>query len=225
MKLEEIIPKLPEIYQKKFLELKLEEDISGFTINKGNTGQFLQKLLNMPLNCDLTDFEDGELKTNKSRPDGVPDQTMFITQISKDFDSLFFSDSGSNRLLKKIDNLIYLPVVKTHSKDPNEWYFLPAYHVNSNIYEELKDIYLKDFLIIKEIILNQLETADKMVHTANGDYIQIRSKDSKDKNGNYHPIFSDKLNRYVSNKNHAFYFKRDFMIDIRNGTLPSKKIV
>lgn len=112
MRLEDVFSQLPSLYHKKFRDLKLQEDISGFTINKGNTGQFLQQLLDMPNNSNLTDFIDGELKTNKSHPNGMPRETMFITQISKDFDSLFYEESESNRLLDKISNLLYLPVVK-----------------------------------------------------------------------------------------------------------------
>ena len=117
MKLEEVFDKLPDLYYKKFSELKLQEDIGGFTINKGNTGQFLQQLLGMPNNSDLTDFEDGELKTNKSSQDGTPKETMFITQISRDFDELFFGKNSTNRLFTKISNLLYLPVCK-ESIDP-----------------------------------------------------------------------------------------------------------
>lgn len=78
----------------------------------------------MPSDSKLTDFDDGELKTNKAKNDGMPDETMFITQISRDFDNLFFDDKAedNNRLFTKINTLLYLPVVKV-SKNPNEWYF------------------------------------------------------------------------------------------------------
>lgn len=33
MKLEDVFEKLPQLYNKKFGELKLQEDISGFSIN------------------------------------------------------------------------------------------------------------------------------------------------------------------------------------------------
>lgn len=226
MKLEDVFARLPSLYQKKFQELKLQEDISSFTINKGNTGQFLQQLLDMPNNSNLTDFVDGELKTNKSYPNGMPRETMFITQISKDFDELFFGDLQTNRLLEKISNLLYLPVVKPNANVPEEWFFLPAHHIDSNHYTELKALYLKDFLDIKEQILGHLANPnDGFIHTSNGKYIQIRSKDAKRKDGSYNPIYSKVLGRYVSNKNHAFYFKKDFMIAIQNGTLPSHKIL
>lgn len=226
MKLEDVFSRLPELYNKRFGELKLKEDISGFAVNKGNAGQFLQELLNMPNNSKLTDFADGELKTNQSFPSGMPDQTMFITQISKDFDSLFFEESETNRLLDKISNLLYLPVVKPDNKKPEDWYFLPAYHIDSNQNQELKELYLLDFLDIKQQILEHLDNSkDGYIHTSSGKYIQIRSKDSKRKDGTYNPIYSDVLGRNVSNKNHAFYFQKSFMKDIQNGVIPSKRII
>ena len=60
--------------------------------------------------------------------------------------------------------------------------------------------------------LEHIETSkDGLIHTSNGTHIQIRSKDSKP----YHPIYSHKYGRYVSNKNHAFYFQKQFVYDVR----------
>lgn len=225
MKLTDVFDKLTTLYYKPFSELKHQEELSNFTINKGNTGQFLQQLLDMPNNSNLTDFEDGELKTNKADSTGTPKETMFITQISQDFDSLFFSEHLNNRLLQKISNLLYLPVCKT-SPSPNDWYFLPAYHIDARINPQLIEIYTQDYLSIKNQILYHLEHAnDHYIHTSSGKYIQIRSKDAKRANGQYNPIFSKHLNRYVSDKNHAFYFKRDFMLDMQNGTLAAQRII
>jgi DNA mismatch repair protein MutH len=224
MRLTDVFDKLTTLYYRPFSELKQQEDISSFTINKGNTGQFLQELLNMPNNSHLTDFEDGELKTNKADKFGKPKETMFITQISQDFDSLFFGHSHNNRLLHKISNLLYLPVCKD-SHDPNDWFFLPAYHINARENNLLYQQFEQDFLTIKSIVLHDIEnTHDGSIHTSNGKYIQIRSKDAKRANGQYNPIFSQHLERYVSNKNHAFYFKKEFMLDVQQGIIPARKI-
>lgn len=225
MKLTDVLPKLPALYHKPFAELKLQEDITGFTINKGNTGQFLQQLLGMPNNSNLTDFDDGELKTNKADKHGTPKETMFITQISRDFDDLFFNDHSNNRLFTKIGNLLYLPVCK-ESKHPEDWYFLPAYHIAIQDNQELVSLLRQDFADIKQKVLSDLNNLnDGFIHTSNGRYIQIRSKDAKRANGEYNPIFSRHLNRFVSNKNHAFYFKRDFMLDVQNGIIKADKII
>jgi DNA mismatch repair protein MutH len=120
----------------------------------------------MPNNSDLTDFEDGELKTNKADSNGKPRETMFITQISEDFDSLFFNDTVENRLLAKISNLLYLPVCK-NSKEPNDWYFLPAYHINCKENRDLFQQFHDDFETIKAKILHDLEnSSDKFIHTS-----------------------------------------------------------
>lgn len=56
---------------------------------------------------------------------------------------------------------------------------------------------------------------DGFIHTSNGTHIQVRSKDARDASGSYHPIYSRVYGRYVSNKNHAFYFQKQFVYDIR----------
>ncbi len=90
---------------------------------------------------------------------------------------------------------------------------------------ELLQILQNDFLTIKQKILHDLEhSSDKFIHTSNGQYIQIRSKDAKRANGQYNPIYSNHLNRYISNKNHAFYFKKNFMMDIQRSIIQATKI-
>lgn len=218
---------LPTLYFRKFSELKRQENLDNFLINKGNTGQFLEQLLGLPNGSSLTDFVDGELKTNKSDSSGKPLETMFITQISKDFDQLFFTpfDINTNRLFTKISNLLYLPVCKVDT-NPENWYFLPAYHIDVLNNKKLLTQLQNDFEVIKQKILYDLEySTDGYIHTSNGKYIQIRSKDTKRTNGQYNPIYSQYLQRMVSNKNHAFYFKKEFMQDIQNGTIHAKKIV
>lgn len=227
MKLTDTFNILPTLYYKPFSELKLQKNMTGFTINKGNkgyAGQFLQQLLGMPNNSNLTDFDDGELKTNKSDKDGKPKETMFITQISKDFDELFYTNQENNRLFTKIGNLLYLPVCK-ESSDPENWYFLPAYHVTIQENDKLLQILQNDFMMIKNKVIHDLNhSPDGFIHTSNGKYIQIRSKDAKRENGQYNPIFSEHLKRNVSNKNYAFYFRCDFMRDIQSGIIPATRI-
>ena len=59
---------------------------------------------------------------------------------------------------------------------------------------------------------NQLSASKStMLHTVNGRFIQIRTKDSKP----YTPIYSQKYGRIISDKNRAFYFKKEFMYYIK----------
>lgn len=104
--------------------------------------------------------------------------------------------------------------------------FLPAHLIQCSEEQSLFAQLKQDFRKIKLKVVDDLENApDKFIHTSNGKYIQIRSKDAKRANGEYNPIYSDVLGRYVSNKNHAFYSKKQFMIDIQQGVIKSSKII
>ena len=110
---------------------KLFNDLpSDLIINKGNVGQLLLKYIGLRLDSNLRDFDDGELKTNKSDQYGFPLETMFITQISKNFDD-FLSDKcfATTNVYLKISNLVYLSVCK-ENKNSDEWFFVNCYHVN-----------------------------------------------------------------------------------------------
>ena len=211
MKLEDAIPKIEKIVGVKFKDLYTSDELVDIKIAKGNTGILLQKIIRLPAGNTLRDFEDGELKTNKCDETGKPLETMFISQISNRFDelldeSLEFKDSW---IYEKIQRLLYVPVVKT-DKDPDNWYFLKTVFIdiskNKDLYNQLKS----DFEQIKQKVITDVNSDDNFIHTSSGKYIQIRTKDAKP----YNPIFSKKLNREVSNKNFAFYFKKDFMKSI-----------
>lgn len=185
---------------------------SDMRINKGGVGQFIEKLIGLENTNTLTDFADGELKTNKADTDGKPLETMFISQISSSFDQLI-SDNitfESSWIYQKIKNLLYVPICKV-GNNPDQWYIQSAYHVKLDENEELFMRLSADFVQIKDKLLSDIHTGDGYIHTSNGEFIQIRSKDSKP----YRPIFSTQYNRNVSNKNHAFYFKKEFMLKVR----------
>ena len=70
-----------------------------------------------------------------------------------------------------------------------------------------------DYITICDQLKRHIETSeDKFIHTSNGKFIQIRSKDSKP----YRAIFSKERGKYISNKNHAFYFKKDLTKYLEN---------
>ena len=208
MKLADAVPILESSCNIRFGEL-FEDLPVDLKTNKGNVGQLLELHVGLSLNNDLTDFEDGELKTNKANEFGMPRETMFITQISDMFDNLISTPPlafEETKIYQKIQNLIFLPVVKD-SPDRSEWYFTGCYHVQIPLGSDLFNWLKLDYETICANIRTDLVRGDGFIHTSNGKLIQIRSKDSKP----YHPIFSDSLNRYVSNKNHAFYFRKQFM--------------
>ena len=210
MKLYEAEEKLNKLVGVRFSELFTNDELQYIKINKGRTGQLLELSLDMKLSNTNRDFEDGELKSNKCSSSGKPLETIFITQISGMFDDLITGlPFEQTSLYTKIDNILYVPVAKEGV--PEEWFFLPSIHVDLSKpeFEQLRAQLEADYYLICSTL--QEHGDDGNIHTANGKYIQIRSKDSKP----YHPIYSNTYGRYISNKNHAFYFKKDFVYEIR----------
>jgi DNA mismatch repair protein MutH len=188
----------------------VEHQLDDIIVAKGNTGKLLEHLLDLAPSVSLTDLEDGELKTNKARPDGRPMETMFISQILTKVDQLFdrrpFPDSW---LYGKIRRIVYIPVVKQGR--PEDWYFLCYYDVpiepGGRLYGQIES----DYYGICDKMMRDVQERDGMLHTSSGRFIQIRTKDAKP----YSPIYSQKHGRYVSNKNFAFYFKKEFMLEVQ----------
>lgn len=212
MKLKEAQEKIIQLCNIPFSEIFNETDFETIKRNKGKTGQLLELALGKKLDSFNIDFEDGELKSNKCDQNGTPLETVFITQISSVIDELLeekkFEDT---HLYEKISNILYVPVCKIG--DPHDWMFLDAIHIDlsNDRFSSLLDIWREDYYSICKQLKAHIETsADGFIHTSNGRHIQIRSKDSKP----YHPIYSSTYGRYVSNKNHAFYFQRQFVFDI-----------
>lgn len=213
MKLEEANVKLNKLSRVRFGDLFSDEDMNTIILNKGKTGQLLELSLGMNLSNRNLDFEDGELKTNKCDANGKPIETIFITQISSVIDELIQEKTfEETHLYEKIRNILYVPVCKVG--EPKDWMFLPSIHIDLREpkFAELKDIWKEDYYSICKQLKSHIENSeDGFIHTSNGLHIQVRSKDSKP----YHPIYSDIYKRYVSNKNHAFYFQKKFVEDIK----------
>lgn len=212
MKLKEAQEKIIKLCNIPFSEIFNEADFETIKRNKGKTGQLLELALGKKLDSFNIDFEDGELKSNKCDQNGTPLETVFITQISSVIDELLEEKKfEETHLYEKISNMLYVPVCKVG--DPHDWMFLDAIHIDlsDDRFSSLLDIWRDDYYSICKQLKNHIETsADGFIHTSNGRHIQIRSKDSKP----YHPIYSSTYGRYVSNKNHAFYFQRQFVFDI-----------
>ena len=220
MRLAEAIPPLERACNKPFRDLFPGHSLDLRT-NKGNVGQLLLRYLGLPLDSARRDFEDGELKTNKADRNGMPVETMFITQISEVFDGLVSVPSVSwerSSLHEKISNLVFLPVVKD-AEFVADWYFVRVIHVKSGPGTALFEVLKKEYESICRGLVEHIEVGrDGMLHTTNGPagYIQVRTKDSKP----YHPIYSRRHGRYISDKNFSFYFMKKFMEDAVLGRLP-----
>jgi len=213
MRLSEAHERLSDLSGVPFADLFSLEDLQTIIINKGKTGQLLELALGMHLTNTNLDFDDGELKTNKCDRVGKPLETVFITQICSAIDELIAEKPfEETHLYKKIDNILYVPVCKVG--DPRTWMFLPNIHIDLRKpqFSSLRDTWRDDYYSICRQLKHHIETSpDGYIHTSNGTHIQVRSKDSKP----YHPIYSSVYSREVSNKNHAFYFQKQFVYDIQ----------
>lgn len=213
MKLKEAQERIKQLCNIPFGELFFDIDPAMAIVNKGRIGQMLELALGKKLDSGNIDFEDGELKTNKCDAFGKPRETIFITQIATIIDELISeSPFEETHLYEKIHNLLYVPVNK--DGEPHEWMFLDAIHIDLSKpeFSPLLDIWREDYYSICRQLRQYIETsANGFIHTSNGTHIQVRSKDFKP----YHPIYSKIYSRNVSNKNHAFYFKKEFVYDVR----------
>ncbi len=202
------IDQLANIPFKEYLNPTVFED-AMLKLNKGRTGQLLELTIGLNLSNTTLDFEDGELKTNKCDRSGNPLETMFITQTSSMMDEILsVKDFRQTKLYTKLQHLLYVPISKEGPQ--SDWMFLPCVEVDlSNpLYEELFYQLENDYYSICNQFNQMLQSSPTaMLHTASGQFIQIRTKDSKP----YHPIYSNIYHRNISDKNRAFYFKKEFM--------------
>lgn len=211
MKLRDAKEKINKLSNKPFKDYLGKEQIEDamLIINKGKTGQLLELTIGLELSSKTLDFEDGELKTNKCDRLGNPKETVFITQIASMIDELLdCKPFKETKLYQKIKHLLYVPISK--EGDPNDWMFLKSVEVDlsSPNCQELAEQLEKDYNYICKCMNEQLSlSSTNTLHTVSGKYIQIRTKDSMP----YHPIYSSKYKREISNKNRAFYFKKEFM--------------
>ena len=213
MKLKEAEQIINQITNKSFGTLIQDEnEFSDIVKNKGKAGQILERIiLHLNLSTKLQDFEDGELKTNKCDKNGNPLETIAITQIKSDIDNLINQQPfEESHLAQKIYNLLYVPIVR--EGDSHNQMFLDSINIDfyndkyTTIWTQIKE----DYQTICSKIKKDIETTG-YISTSNGKFIQIRTKDSAP----YHPIYTQIYQKEISNKNYAFYFKKDFIQAIR----------
>lgn len=202
------IDRLAFIPFKEYLEPSVFQD-TMLKLNKGRTGQLLELTIGLTLSNTTLDFEDGELKTNKCDRSGNPLETMFITQTSTIMDEILSNKNFyQTKLYTKLQHLLYVPISKEGPQ--SDWMFLPCVEVDltNRVYHELCIQLENDYNNICEQFNHMLQSSSTaMLHTASGQFLQIRTKDSKP----YRPIYSEIYQRKVSDKNRAFYYKKDFM--------------
>ena len=151
--------------------------------NKGVRGQLLELALGIPNSSKLTDLVDGEVKSF------TKGESVAVTQLRHTLTEVFNKTPFNQyKLGIKISRTLYVAF------DRNNNFLGTATHTKTNKLIE------SDYYDICDYIRNA-----KTLHTFTGrnGILQIRTKDSKDRNGNYHPITWE--GRQISNKGFAFY--------------------
>ena len=151
--------------------------------NKGVRGQLLELALGIPNSSKLTDLVDGELKSY------TKGESVAITQLRHTLTEVFNKTPfNQSKLGIKISRTLYVAF------DRNNNFLGTATHTETNklIEEDYNDIcdYIRNTTTLKTF-------------TGRNGILQIRTKDSKDRNGNYHPIKWE--GQQISNKGFAFY--------------------
>ena len=151
--------------------------------NKGVRGQLLELALGIPNSSKLTDLVDGELKSyTKGESVEVTQLRLTLTEV---FNKTPFNQS---KLGIKISRTLYVAF------DRNNNFLGTATHTKTNPLIE------EDYNDICDFIRN---TKTLKTFTGRNGILQIRTKDSKNKKGQYNPIKWE--GQEISNKGFAFY--------------------
>ena len=151
--------------------------------NKGVRGQLLELALGIPNSSKLTDLVDGELKSF------TKGESIAVAQLRHTLPEVMNKTPfNQSKLGIKISRTLYV----AFDRDNN--FLGTATHTKTNplIEEDYNDIcdYSRNTKTLKTF-------------TGRNGILQIRTKDSKDRNGNYHPIIWE--GQQISNKGFAFY--------------------
>ena len=162
--------------------------------NKGVRGQLLELALGIPNSSKLTDLVDGELKSfTKGESIAVTQLRHTLPEIL-DFQvyKYYTKKFVSTKLGQKLYNTIYVAFDRNNN------------YLGTKVYEGNNKLIESDYADICYYI-RETYAERKTLHTYTGlnGILQIRTKDSKDKNGNYHPI--KWKGHQLSDKGFAFY--------------------
>ena len=151
--------------------------------NKGVRGQLLELALGIPNSSKLTDLVDGELKSF------TKGESVAVTQLRHTLPEIFNNTPfNKSKLGIKISRTLYVAFDRQNN------FLGTATHTETNKLIE------EDYNDICDFIRN---TKTLKTFTGRNKVLQIRTKDSKDKKGNYHPIKWE--GKEISNKGFAFY--------------------
>ena len=155
--------------------------------NKGVRGQLLELALGIPNSSKLTDLVDGELKSF------TKGESIAVTQLRHTLPEVMNNTPfNQSKLGIKISRTLYVAFDRQNN------FLGTATHTEPNKLIE------GDYQYICEIIRHKIGIGQPLTTiTGLNKVLQIRTKDSKDRNGNYHPIFWE--GQQISDKGFAFY--------------------
>ena len=166
--------------------------------NKGGRGLWVEEQLGMKQSSQLNDFEDGELKVFKEG------QTIAVTMVQHCLNEIIekkvsYSDSNVG---KKLNNVLFVKFAKSGS-------FIKSLVSNLQTHQELHTKLREDYDFICNEIRRRYDNNEEL-NTINGKHklLQIRTKASKTKLGNYVPL--EYNGKRLKDKAMAFYLTRTF---------------
>ena len=155
--------------------------------NKGVRGQLLELALGIPNSSKLTDLVDGELKSY------TKGESVAVTQLRHTLTEVFNKTPfNQSKLGQKLYNTIYVAFDRNNN------------YLGTKVYEGNNKLIESDYWDICYYISETYEERKTLrTYTGRNGILQIRTKDSNDRNGNYHPIIWE--GQQISDKGFAFY--------------------
>ena len=166
--------------------------------NKGGRGLWVEEQLGMKQSSQLNDFDDGELKAFKEG------QTIAVTMVQHCLNEIFdrsISYSQSN-VGKKLNNVLFVKFAKSGE-------FVKSLVSNSLTHRELHYKLSEDYNYICAEIRRRYDNNEELnTITGSNGLLQIRTKASKTRLGNYVPL--EYNGNRLKDKAMAFYLTRTF---------------
>ena len=166
--------------------------------NKGGRGLWVEEQLGMKQSSQLNDFDNGELKAFKEG------QTIAVTMVQHCLNEIFdrgVSYSESN-VGKKLNNVLFVKFAKTGE-------FVKSLVSNSQTHRELHYKLSEDYNYICAEIRRRYDNNEELnTITGSNGLLQIRTKASKTRLGNYVPL--EYNGNRLKDKAMAFYLTRTF---------------
>ena len=166
--------------------------------NKGGRGLWIESQLGMEQSSKLNDFDDGELKAFKEG------QTIAVTMVQHCLDEIFNPSLlyTASKVGRKLYNVLFVKFAKSGE-------FVESLTFNSTSHEELFNKLAEDYYhICKEVRHRYVNGKELNTITGLHGLLQIRTKASKTRLGNYVPL--EYNGKRLKDKAMAFYLTRTF---------------